>query len=55
MRVTADTTLGTTRQETHGEAGNHCVPVDEALVPSVSLPEPEEAARMLVTCGNMSS
>lgn len=55
MRVTADTALGTTRQETHSEAGNHRVPVDEALAPSASLPEPEEAALMLVTCGNMSS
>lgn len=55
MRVTADTALGTTRQETHSEAGNHCVPVDEALAPFASLPEPEEAALMLVTCGNMSS
>lgn len=52
MRGTADTALGTIRQETHSEAGN---PVDEALAPSASLPEPEEAALMLVTCGNMSS
>ena len=55
MRGTADTALGTTRRETHSEASNHCVPVDEALAPSASLPEPEEAALMLITCGNMSS